>query len=350
MGFAAFFGGLLVFAVSPFDTLPIAPQDGTGLNPLLRHPSMMIHPPMLYSGYTLWAVPFAFAVGALVVRRVDAEWIRRDAPVRARRLVLPRRRHPARRALVLRRAGLGRLLGLGPGRERVAAAVADGHRVPALDHGAGEARDAEDVERVADPRRPARWRSSARSWCARGSWTRSTRSARSTLGVPFVVLIGAMIAGSVVLVVSRRDVLRSEHKLDSLLSREAMFLGNNLVLVGLAFVVFWGTFFPLISEAHHRQQAVARAALVRQVRRAAGARAGAAERHRAGDRVAARDAQERAAQLPVAGRHRRRHRDRAAAVRRRRAAVGAGDVRDRRLRDRHDRPGVRRAACAPGGR
>ena len=58
-----------------------------------------------------------------------------------------------------------------------------------------------------------------------------------------------MIAGSVVLVVSRRETLRTEHRLDSLLSREAVFLGNNLVLVGLAFVVFWGTFFPLISEA-----------------------------------------------------------------------------------------------------
>ena len=49
-----------------------------------------------------------------------------------------------------------------------------------------------------------------------------------------------MIAGSVALVVSRRDALRSEHRLDSLLSREAVFIGNNLVLVGLAFVVFWG--------------------------------------------------------------------------------------------------------------
>ena len=58
-----------------------------------------------------------------------------------------------------------------------------------------------------------------------------------------------MIAGSIGLVVSRRDALRSEHRLDSLLSREAIFLGNNLVLVGLAFVVFWGTFFPLIAEA-----------------------------------------------------------------------------------------------------
>src|SRR3954469_1454195 len=75
LGFAVFFAGLLVFAVSPFDTLAVAPQEGTGLNPLLRHPSMMIHPPMLYSGYTLWAIPFAFAIGALIVRRVDAEWI-----------------------------------------------------------------------------------------------------------------------------------------------------------------------------------------------------------------------------------------------------------------------------------
>jgi cytochrome c-type biogenesis protein CcmF len=63
------------------------------------------------------------------------------------------------------------------------------------------------------------------------------------------VLIAVMIAGSVALVVTRRDTLRSEHRLDSMLSREAVFIANNLVLVGLAFVVFWGTFFPLIAEA-----------------------------------------------------------------------------------------------------
>ena len=58
-----------------------------------------------------------------------------------------------------------------------------------------------------------------------------------------------MVAGSIYLVVSRRDVLRSEHSLDSLFSREAVFLLNNVVLVGLCFVIFWGTFFPLISKA-----------------------------------------------------------------------------------------------------
>src|SRR5205085_2832347 len=71
----------------------------------------------------------------------------------------------------------------------------------------------------------------------------------STLGIPFLILIGLMVAGSVWLVASRRAGLRSEHRLDSLVSREAAFLANNLVLVGLCFVIFWGTYFPLISEA-----------------------------------------------------------------------------------------------------
>lgn len=71
----------------------------------------------------------------------------------------------------------------------------------------------------------------------------------ATLGVPFVALIALLIAGSTYLVVSRRDMLRTEHRIDSLLSRESIFLANNVVLVGLCFVIFWGTYFPLISEA-----------------------------------------------------------------------------------------------------
>jgi cytochrome c-type biogenesis protein CcmF len=71
----------------------------------------------------------------------------------------------------------------------------------------------------------------------------------STLGVPFVSLIGLMVLGSIGLVVWRREALRSDNRLDSMLSREAVFLANNLVLVALAFVVFWGTFWPLIAEA-----------------------------------------------------------------------------------------------------
>ena len=80
LGFGAFFAGLLVFAESPFGASPMPVSEGAGLNPLLRDPGMMIHPPMLYSGYTLFAIPFAFAVAALITRRLDAEWIRSTRP------------------------------------------------------------------------------------------------------------------------------------------------------------------------------------------------------------------------------------------------------------------------------
>ena len=62
---AAFFLFLMVGWENPFDTLAVVPQEGAGLNPLLRHPAMMIHPPMLYTGYVGFSIPFAFAIGAL---------------------------------------------------------------------------------------------------------------------------------------------------------------------------------------------------------------------------------------------------------------------------------------------
>src|SRR6185312_5154011 len=71
----------------------------------------------------------------------------------------------------------------------------------------------------------------------------------STLGVPFLTFVALLAFGAIWLVLSRREGLRSEHRIDSFLSREAAFVLNNLVLVALCFVIFWGTFFPLISEA-----------------------------------------------------------------------------------------------------
>ena len=71
------------------------------------------------------------------------------------------------------------------------------------------------------------------------------------------------------LIVSRLDDLRSERRIDSLLSREAVFLVNNLLLVGLAAVIFWGTFFPLISEAFTGEKPSLGGALVRPLHDAA---------------------------------------------------------------------------------
>src|SRR3954469_10339125 len=82
-GLATFFTGLMVFGTIntgadsfPFLAATPVPVDGVGLNPLLRHPAMAVHPPMLYSGYVFFSIPFAFAIGALAARRLDASWIR----------------------------------------------------------------------------------------------------------------------------------------------------------------------------------------------------------------------------------------------------------------------------------
>ncbi len=248
LGFGAFFTALLVFAVSPFHTVAQAPPEGTGLNPLLRHPSMMIHPPMLYSGYTLWAVPFAFAIGALAVRRVDADWIRAT------------RRFALAAWFFL---GVGILLGarwsyaeLGWGGYWAWDPVENASLLPWLTGTAflhsvmvQEKRGMLKVWNVSLILATGTLAVLGTFLVRSGILDSIHAFGASTLGVPFVSLIGLMIAGSVYLVVTRRDALRTEHRLDSLLSREAVFVANNLVLVGLAFVVFWGTFFPLISEA-----------------------------------------------------------------------------------------------------
>src|SRR5919106_5757110 len=83
MGVGAFFCGLMLLAgpeANPFGRLDPAPAEGAGLMPLLRHPAMAMHPPMLYSGYVFFTIPFAFAIGALITRRLDASWIRSTRP------------------------------------------------------------------------------------------------------------------------------------------------------------------------------------------------------------------------------------------------------------------------------
>ncbi|MFQ6046532.1 MAG: cytochrome c biogenesis protein CcsA, partial [Gemmatimonadales bacterium] len=70
-----FFVVVLVFAANPFERLPFTPVDGNGLNPQLQNPGMVVHPPMLYLGYISITIPFAFAVAALISRRLDAGWL-----------------------------------------------------------------------------------------------------------------------------------------------------------------------------------------------------------------------------------------------------------------------------------
>ncbi|HEU4587609.1 MAG TPA: cytochrome c biogenesis protein CcsA, partial [Gemmatimonadales bacterium] len=74
-GVVVFFVSVMIFAANPFERLPFTPPDGRGLNPQLQNVGMVIHPPMLYLGYISITVPFAFAVGALLSRKLDTGWI-----------------------------------------------------------------------------------------------------------------------------------------------------------------------------------------------------------------------------------------------------------------------------------
>ncbi len=76
IGFLAF----LIFTSNPFARLLPAPLEGRDLNPLLQDPGLIIHPPMLYTGYVGFVVPFAFAIAALLDGRIDARWLRWTRP------------------------------------------------------------------------------------------------------------------------------------------------------------------------------------------------------------------------------------------------------------------------------
>jgi cytochrome c-type biogenesis protein CcmF len=254
---ALFFVGLMLLAggANPFARLSPAPAEGVGLMPLLRHPAMAIHPPMLYAGYVLFSIPFAFAIGALASRRVDASWIRST-----RRFAL----------LAWAFLSVGILLGarwsyaeLGWGGYWAWDPVENASLMPWLT-GTAFLHSIMVQER----------RGMLRVWnvsliCATFALalvgTFLVRSGildsihafgASTVGGPLLGLIAVTVLGSAALIASRLDALRSERQIESLVSREAVFLVNNLLLVGLCAVIFWGTFFPLISEAFTGERSV----------------------------------------------------------------------------------------------
>jgi cytochrome c-type biogenesis protein CcmF len=248
-GIASFFTGLMLFAggVNPFSSLDPAPVDGVGLNPLLQHPSMMLHPPMLYSGYVAFTIPFAFAIGALITRRIDASWIRAT-----RRFAL----------IAWALLGFGLLLGarwsyteLGWGGYWAWDPVENAALMPWL---IGTAflhsimvQEKRGMLKVWNACLIVATFSLALlgTFLVRSGVLQSIHAfGDSTVGPYILGLIAVVLIGSTALIVSRLDDLRSEKRIDSLASREAVFLVNNLLLVALCVTVFWGTFFPLISE------------------------------------------------------------------------------------------------------
>ncbi len=253
MGVAVFFTSVLSFITSPFATVSPVPADGRGLNPLLQNAYMESHPPLLYVGYVGLSIPFAFAIAALVTRRLDSTWIT-----------------SVRRWTILSWMFLtvGIILGsrwayeeLGWGGYWAWDPVENAALMPWLVATAF-------LHSVMVQER----RGMLRIWnmvlvvltftlalfgtfLTRSGILSSVHAfGESTLGPYFLALILVVLAGSFALLISRMSLLRSENSLESYISREAIFLYNNLLLVGLAFAVFWGTMFPVLSEAVQGQK------------------------------------------------------------------------------------------------
>jgi cytochrome c-type biogenesis protein CcmF len=243
---ASFFALLLVFVSSPFER-QVAPPDGSGLVPSLQNPYMVIHPPLLYLGYVGLTIPFAFAAGALLSGRADERWM-----VATRRWTL----------LAWTALGIGILLGAKWAYEEVGwggyyawdpvenAALMPWLASTAFLHSV-MVQEKKNMLRV--------WNVVLVSlaFCLSLFGTFLTRSGvissihsftQSSIGPWLLGFIGIVAAFSTALIFWRLPLLRTKTRLESLASREAAFLYNNLLLVAFTLTVLWGVAFPLLSE------------------------------------------------------------------------------------------------------
>jgi len=243
-----FFLLLLNFAAHPFALVQGAiPSDGNGLNPLLQYPEMVIHPPMLYLGYVGFTVPFAFALGALAMRYSGEKWI-----------------HITRRWTMVTWAFLtcGIFLGahwaysvLGWGGYWGWDPVENASLMPWL-MGTAFLHSVMMQEKRGMLKTWNMWLVFFTFWLAilgtfltRSGIISSVHAfAQSSIGTWFAWFLALSLATFVFFYVKNHSHLRSEHKLESLVSRESSFLFNNLLFVILCFTVLWGTWFPKISE------------------------------------------------------------------------------------------------------
>jgi cytochrome c-type biogenesis protein CcmF len=243
-----FFLLLLTFAASPFGVMQgLPPADGNGLNPLLQYPEMVIHPPMLYLGYVGFTVPFAFALGALAMRYPGEKWI-----------------HITRRWTMVTWGFLtcGIFLGahwaysvLGWGGYWGWDPVENASLMPWLT-GTAFLHSVMMQEKRGMLKLWNVWLVFATFWLAilgtfltRSGIISSVHAfAQSSIGDWFAWFLAITLIVFIFFFFQNKSQLHSEHKLESLVSRESSFLFNNLLFVLLCFTVLWGTWFPKISE------------------------------------------------------------------------------------------------------
>ncbi len=242
-----FFVTVMIFAADPFERLAFTPADGRGLNPQLQNVGMIIHPPMLYLGYISLTIPFAFAMAALLSRRIDTGWI-----------------HAMRKWTLVSWLflAIGITLGmwwayveLGWGGYWAWDPVENASLLPWLTMTAF-------LHSVMIQEKRGmlkRWNFSLvigtfllsifGTFITRSGVIASVHSfTQSNVGYFFLafLVIAAILAFT--LLYTRWSLLEADVQLESVVSREAAFLFNNLLLVGIAFSVLWGTLFPILSE------------------------------------------------------------------------------------------------------
>lgn len=242
-----FFLILVAFYANPFARLAVIPVDGRGLNPLLQHPGMAFHPPLLYLGLTGMTIPYAFAMAALASGRLDAGWA-----IASRRWTL----------LAWLFLSIGLTLGgrwaydvLGWGGYWGWDPVENAALMPWLASTAflhsvmvQERRGIFGVWNIALVILSF-WLVIIGTFMTRAGLVSSVHAfARSDIGMPFVVFTFLVMVVSLGMLWWRLPALKTVERIESPISREAMFLGNNLLFMGALFAVFWGTVFPMIAE------------------------------------------------------------------------------------------------------
>ena len=241
-----FFAFVLVAVTSPFAT-QVRPAEGFGLNPSLQNPYMIAHPPALYLGYVGLAIPFAFAMGALLSGRTDERWI-----IVTRRWTL----------IAWAFLGIGQLLGSHWAYEEIGwggyfawdpvenAALMPWLAATAFLHSV-MVQEKKGMLKV--------WNmllvalafnlSIFGTFLTRSGVLNSVHTfTEGPLGPWFLGFLCFSVVGSLALILWRLPLLRSKTKLESLISREATFLYNNLLLVALCLTILWGVAFPMLSE------------------------------------------------------------------------------------------------------
>jgi len=243
-----FFTFIIAFVESPFETLPVAPVEGRGLNPILQNVYMAIHPVTLYLGYVGVAVPFSFAMGALLSGKLGDDWIRYS-----RRWTL----------FAWTFLSIGLILGarwayleLGWGGYWAWDPVENAAFMPWL----AATAFLHSVMIQEKKGMLKKWNmaliiltfflSIFGTFITRSGVISSVHSfAQSDIGPLFLGFIAIILIFSFSMFLYRIKDLESENRFDSILSRESAFIFNNLLFLGAAFAVFLGTIFPILSEA-----------------------------------------------------------------------------------------------------